>query len=154
MSLSINIKITPELTPLIQRLGNDISGGIKAGMINLVEDIEARAVKKTPVKTSNLVNSITSYISDKGLSATIKATAPYAKFVHDGTGLYGPLKKEIVITAKNKKALFWPGARHPVKSVRQKGMKPRPFFQLAINEINPQKVFEDGIQNYLERRGW
>jgi HK97 gp10 family phage protein len=148
MSITLAIKVTPEITTLVQRLKNDLNSGIKAGMINLVAEIEARAVKKTPVKTSNLVNSVTSYITDNGLSATIKATAPYAKFVHDGTGIYGPHGKPIV--PLKAKALKIPGIGYR-RSV--KGMKPRPFFQLAIDQINPQKSFEEGIRNYLTRRG-
>jgi phage gpG-like protein len=36
--------------------------------------------------------------------------------------------KPHVIEAKNKKALFWKGASHPVKSVNHPGLPPRPFF--------------------------
>lgn len=32
------------------------------------------------------------------------------------------------ISARLKQALFWPGARHPVKSVNHPGNPPRPFF--------------------------
>jgi len=36
--------------------------------------------------------------------------------------------KPHVIEARNKKALFWPGAKHPIKSVNHPGLPPRPFF--------------------------
>ncbi|MBI5410164.1 MAG: hypothetical protein HZA14_12440 [Nitrospirae bacterium] len=154
MSLTITIKTTPELGPLIQRLGNDINGGMKAGMIKLVGDIRANAVKKTPVgkepgKRGNLVNSIVPYISDNGLFATLKATAPYAEYVHEGTGLFGPLHHLIV--PKKAKALFIPGVGFRKST---KGMKGRPFFNLALKDFDAQKSFEQGIQNYLTKRGW
>ncbi len=150
--MEIKIKITPPIKELLAKLGADVQEGINAGMTNLVSEVEARAVKLTPVRTSNLVNSITSYIT-KG-RGTIRATAPYASYVHEGTGLYGPHKQMIIIKAKPGKALYWPGAEHPVKSVRQKGHRPNPFFDKAVKQINPQKIFDEGIQQFLKMRGW
>jgi len=154
MSLTITIQMTPDLRELITVLHGDVHEGIRAGMQNLLSEIEARAVKKAPIRTGNLVNSITNYIVNRGLAGVVKATAPYASYVHWGTGLYGPYKQKIVIRPRYKKALFWPGAAHPVKKVEQKGQKGKPFFLKAIREINPQKVFEEGIRNYLTRRRW
>ena len=122
---------------------------IWAGMTNLVEEIEARAVKETPTKTGNLVNSITSSVSSDGKKGEVRATAHYAEFVHRGTGLFGPFKHRIFPLTK--KALFWPGAAHPVKSI--KGMKPNPFFGRTLQKIKPQRVFEDGVAGYLKQMG-
>lgn len=63
--------------------------------------------------------------------AVVGTNLYYARWVHDGTGLYGPLKRKIV--PRTKKALHWKGAAHPVKSV--KGMKPRPFLAQAAEEM-------------------
>jgi HK97 gp10 family phage protein len=118
-------------------------------MVNLVEEVEARAKKEAPVKTSNLVNSITSSVSSDGLKGEVTVGARYAEYVHRGTGLFGPFKQKIF--PKTKKALFWPGAAHPVKWV--KGMKPNPFFDRALKWIKPQKTFEDGVLGYLKQQG-
>ena len=98
--------------------------------------VERTAAKKAPEKTTNLVDSITSEFSGSGFhtEAKVKATARYAIFVHEGTGIYGPVGEPI--RPKVKKALFWPGAEHPVKSVR--GMKPRPFLKEALEEEGPK----------------
>ena len=150
--ISINMK--PGAESLIKRLGGDIKGGVKAGMGHLLSRIESHAVKEAPTRTSNLLNSIASYLTDQGFGGVVKATAPYAIFVHDGTGVYGPRKQKIVIRPGSAKALYWPGARHPVKKVVQKGVKPNPFFERAIDKADPQDSFEEGISNYLESRGW
>ncbi|MDA8082292.1 MAG: HK97 gp10 family phage protein [Nitrospiraceae bacterium] len=143
--MEIRITTTPALQDLMARLGSDVQEGIHAGLTNLTAEIEARAVKATPVKTSNLVNSITSFVI--GNQGVIRATAPYASFVHDGTAPH-------IIRPKNKKALAWPGGGHPVKGVKHPGTKGKPFFDIAVSQIDPQKAFGEGIQNFLTQRGW
>lgn len=77
-----------------------------------------------------LHDSIKEYIlSDT--EAVVGSNLYYARYVHDGTGLYGPLRRKIV--PKTRKALHWPGAAHPVKSV--KGMRARPFLAEAAEEM-------------------
>jgi hypothetical protein len=62
-------------------------------------------------------------------------TASYAPFVEFGT-------KPHTITARAKKALYWPGADHPVRSVNHPGTKPNAFMERIIGvsqeEINTQ----------------
>jgi hypothetical protein len=53
----------------------------------------------------------------------------------------------IVIRPKNKKALFWRGARHPVKLVRQRGIKPRRLAQRAIQKADLKRAFESGFSS-------
>jgi HK97 gp10 family phage protein len=150
MELKVTVKIEGALLKkLIENPGEVSQKMLLAGMTNLVEEIEARAVKETPVKTSNLVNSITSSVFSDGKKAEVRATAPYAEFVHSGTGLFGPAKRRIFPVTK--KALFWPGAAHPVKSV--KGQKPNPFFARALQKTKIQSVFEAGVWGYLKQMG-
>lgn len=105
--------------------------------------VEASAVKKAPFsqgagkkKGTNLKNSGTTEFSGSGFDtqAKVKFTAPYAIYVHEGTGIYGPKAMPFTIEAKNKKALFWPGALHPVKKVTIRGMRARPFLKQAFEE--------------------
>jgi HK97 gp10 family phage protein len=149
MELKVDLKISPKLKKLFDQPEEVMHKSIWSGMVNLVEEIEARAVKEVPVKSSNLMHSITSNVSADGKHGEIKATARYAEFVHRGTGLFGPFKQRIF--PRVKKALFWPGAAHPVKSV--KGQKPNPFFDRALRQIKPQRVFEDGVLGYLNQFG-
>lgn len=144
-------------------------------MINIVTEVEARARKNAPVVTSNLANSGTSDVNADGSVGTVSFTAKYAGHVHQGTGLYGPHKKRIVspnkatIVPRNKKALFWPGASHPVRLVKTtkalfwpgmkhpvhstKGMKPNPFLLKAARETDMEKLFVQGAENYLAQKG-
>lgn len=75
-----------------------------------------------------------------GLSSTFVTYGtdrPYAPHHQFGTKPYN-------IFPTMKKALFWPGAKHPVKSVHHPGLPPRPFFPFdASGEMIPsakQKV--------------
>jgi HK97 gp10 family phage protein len=145
----IKLSISPKLKPLFDQPAEVMRKTIWSGMVNLVEEIEARAKKESPVRTSNLINSITSSVASDGLKGDVTVGAKYAEFVHRGTGLFGPFKQKIF--PKTKKALFWPGAAHPVKWV--KGMRPNPFFDRALKQIRPQRVFENGALGYFKQFG-
>jgi hypothetical protein len=60
--------------------------------------------------------------------ATISSNLPYARAVHDG-------RPAVTIRPKRKKALFWKGAAHPVKLVKQPARKGRPFLMEAAAEV-------------------
>jgi HK97 gp10 family phage protein len=145
------VKFNRDMRQLALKLGENVTKAKRAGMLFLVETIEARAVKEAPVKTGDLADSITSEVNADGSQGIVRATSQHARYVHEGTGIYGPYKKEFSIVPKNKKALFWEGARHPVKKVTQKGIHPNPFFKRSIKSIRPQEVFEEGVLNYLKR---
>ncbi|MFA6290222.1 MAG: hypothetical protein WC637_00495 [Victivallales bacterium] len=147
--MNILTTIIPDIKKLTQGLEGDYNGARRAGMINLVATVEALAVKKAPVKTSNLARSRTTSVSEDGNKGSLSFTAPYAMFVHEGTGLFGIYHRRIV--PKNKKAMFWLGARHPVKSTA--GMKGRPWVTRAVDEVNAAAAFQEGMRNYLSRRG-
>jgi phage gpG-like protein len=55
---------------------------------------------------------------------------PYAAYHQFGT-------RPHVIRAKTAKGLFWPGAKHPVKSVNNPGVPARPFFPFVGGEMTP-----------------
>lgn len=63
--------------------------------------------------------------------AEISATAPYARFVHDGTPAH-------TIRPRAKKALFWPGAAHPMRAVEHPGYKGNPFMTNALDARAPE----------------
>lgn len=86
-----------------------------------------------PWRTGFLVQTFKAQMS--GLVLTWSPTASYAPYVEFGT-------RPHVITAKNAKALYWPGAAHPVKSVNHPGTKPNDFMgrivAAAQADINAQ----------------
>ena len=71
------------------------------------------------VQTGHLRHSIANF--RRGMTATVHTSnVKYAPMVEYGT-------KAHIIKAKNKKALYWKGASHPVKSVRHPGSKAKPY---------------------------
>jgi len=113
----------------IRRLGASVEREAKLLVGGKIGRMKAEA-------TGNLGASIGHRIVGKGrgTAAEIYATARYAEWVHEGTGIYGPLKRPIVVRAKRAKALsfFWRGKAMIVRSVSIKGMRPRPFLREAV----------------------
>lgn len=143
----IKHKFMPPLNRVAAKLGRITEGARRAGLTNVVSEIEARAIKEAPVRTSNLANSGTSEVNAQATKGVVRFTARYAGFVHQGTGLYGPRKTKIV--PENKKALYWPGAAHPVRSV--KGMRPNPFLVRAAEQSDIPALFIEGAERIIRR---
>jgi len=145
----IQHKFVPDLNLIGKRITMIAEGSRRAGLTNVVTSVETLATKYAPVRTSNLANSGTSDVNNDATIGIVKFTAKYAGYVHEGTGLYGPRKTKIV--PKNKKALFWPGASHPVRSIR--GMKPNPFLTKAAQESDIPQLFIEGAERIVRRIG-
>lgn len=144
--MKISYKIQPDLNRLSAKLPADVQGARRAGMNNVVTEVEARARKRAPVKTSNLANTGASDVNADGTIGTVKFTAPYAEYVHRGTGIYGPHKQ--MLRPKEKKALYWPGAAHPVRAVR--GMPAQPFLARAAEEADIGALYMEGAERYFD----
>lgn len=91
-----------------------------------VREIATRQ-ENIPFKTGDLRKSITVCPAGPG-RATVGSNLPYARAVHDG-------RPRITIRPKNKKALRWKGAAHPVKQVTQPARDGRPFLKEAAREL-------------------
>ena len=91
-----------------------------------------------PFRTGNLVQTFRYEIGR--LQVRWFPTARYALFVHEGTGIYGKYGQRIV--PKNKLALFWKSALHPVKSVR--GSRANPYMPRVARaaQVDVNKVME------------
>lgn len=68
--------------------------------------------------------------SINGAYATVGTNLSYARMVHDGT-------RPHQIVARNARALFWPGAAHPVRSVNHPGYKGNPYLTDALDAAKP-----------------
>jgi hypothetical protein len=82
-----------------------------------------------PWDTGNLAQTFAAEFGE--LMAIWKPTALYAEYVEFGTA---PHK----IEAKNKQALFWKGADHPVKSVNHPGTKAQPYMEKILELSTPE----------------
>jgi hypothetical protein len=60
--------------------------------------------------------------------AILSANTPYARPVHDG-------RAATTIRPKNRRALYWAGARHPVKSVNQPARPGNPWLARAVETL-------------------
>lgn len=83
---------------------------------------------EAPVKTGALRASIVQR-STGAQGAGFYALA-YGEYVVHGT-------RPHLILPKTKQALYWPGARHPVRSVNHPGTKPNDFVQRAVLRSEP-----------------
>lgn len=124
-------------------LGDDFAQRVQRGTLAALLAIESHAVEEAPHATGNLVNAITVEQAQGGGHVFVSGAAPYGVYVHEGTGIWGPNKKRI--RPVNKKALFWPGAAHPVASVA--GQKPNPFLDRAAEKAEPEvtEIFREVV---------
>lgn len=114
--------------------------------------IANRARARCPVDEGRLRSSITHTVRVGPSAAAVRVGSPleYARYVHEGTGIYGPKKKPIVpVTAKALKfqtpKLIGPlpaGVRTPAKGKRGfvfaksvKGSPPNPFLTDALKDV-------------------
>ena len=78
----------------------------------------------------------------RGMTVTVHTSnIKYAVMVEKGT-------KAHIIKPKDKKALYWKGARHPVKSVRHPGSKAKPYLIPAFEKEKDQ--FLEKLKEVIE----
>lgn len=134
----ITIELREELTDeAIRRARQAVSAAVHKAAAR----IEAGAKLRAPVDTGNLWNSIMARREGE-LTASVGVSAEYAAAVEFGTGgrsvAPGASKRPIVIVPIRKRALWWPGARHPVRRVVQQGQPARPYLVPAVEEERPR----------------
>lgn len=103
----------------ITNLNDKTKDNVQKTLNNTGFKIEAKAKSNVPVDTGHLRRGITTKIGDMEVivhTSNIK----YARGVEFGT-------RPHLIKPKNKKALYWKGAKHPVKSVNHPGSKAKPY---------------------------
>ncbi len=79
------------------------------------------------VDTGRLRASITYRVASSpgGIIGEVGTAVEYARFVEYGTQAH-------VIRPRNRQALYWKGAEHPVRLVRHPGNRPYPFLRPAL----------------------
>lgn len=129
---------------------------VKNAVYASANSIRTDAKSFAPHKTGALQDSIHvegPTATPGNISASVGTDLKYAPYQEYGTGVYseypGASHEPIVITAKNKKALFWPGASHPVKSVTIQGIKPKLYMKQAFEK--GQEKFTNNIKDALDK---
>lgn len=104
----------------------------------------AKTGGKTLIRTGELMRSINYRAGSNRV--VISANKKYAA-IHQ----FGGKTPAQIISARVKKALYWPGAKHPVKSVRHPGslIPARPFLMVQDEDWTEIK---NALNNYLMRR--
>jgi len=125
-----------------RKLRKKLNAATRVGMSRVILAAKSLAVRKAPKVTGNLKRSIRAETNGRGLRVLgiLRATASYARYVHDGTGIYGPRKDFI----RSVSAGF--GKRH--YSTFSRGQKPQPFFTDAIEAVAPkmQAIFSEAMK--------
>lgn len=127
-----------ESTFVLNWQGDQVLAKVRAatrwGMDSTMADCVTTAKSLVPVKTTILQGSIQMRPAvDSGGTITGywgSFSTKYARWVEEGTGPH-------VILPRNKKALFWKGADHPVRMVNHPGTKPRPYLMPAAGMHYP-----------------
>ena len=101
---------------------------LRAALTNSASRVQSEQRQRAPHRTGTLQRSI--LVQIKFPKAEVTAQEKYAVFIEEGTGPF-------TIKPKTKKALFWPGAKHPVKMVRHPGIKAKPFFKPGYDAALP-----------------
>lgn len=122
---------------------------IRQAFVDSALDLEAKAKSLTPRRTGNLQRSILHRIDTAPIptfaEVGLLGGGPesgfgqrYGVYVHEGTAPH-------IIRPRRARALYWKGARHPVRQVAHPGTRPRPFLREAAVATQGQ------IQRHFDR---
>lgn len=144
----VSITINQEALDRILKHAKD---SLSRAMKYAATDVWGNIRRLAPTDTGRLAGSFELEQVDE-LSWRIFTNVHYALYVHEGTGIHGPEGRPIEIRPVRKKALYWPGAAHPVTKVLHPGQKPNPYVTRAI-ETTSGRVSEF-IQRAIRETGW
>ena len=127
-------KFAVELIELSEKSRDNVQKAIKKSAFNIESQAKKNLSSNKSVVTGHLRRSIATKMGD--LEATIHTSnVKYAVIVEKGS-------KAHVIRPKNKKALYWKGAKRPVKLVNHPGSKAKPYLEPAF-ESEKDKFIEN-----------
>ena len=123
-----------ELIELSEKSRDNVQKAIKKSAFNIESQAKKNLASNKSVVTGHLRRSVATQMGD--LEATIHTSnVKYAVIVEKGS-------KAHVIRPKNKKALYWKGAKRPVKLVNHPGSKAKPYLEPAF-ESEKDKFIEN-----------
>ena len=110
---------------------NEVKEAIRKSTLSIERQAKTNLTNNGSVVTGHLKRSISRKVSaNEGI---VSANTKYAEGVEKGT-------KPHIIRAKNKKALYWQGAKHPVKVVNHPGSKAKPYLIPALEAERPKFI--------------
>ncbi len=122
-----NVQIGRRLT----QFPNEVKEAIRKSTLSIERQAKTNLTNNGSVVTGHLRRSISHKVSaNEGI---VSANTKYAEGVEKGT-------KPHIIRAKNKKALYWQGAKHPVRVVNHPGSKAKPYLIPALEAERPKFI--------------
>ena len=119
-------KFVIDLKDASENIRSDVQKVLKKSGFNIEARAKRNITNNGSVKTGHLRRGITTDIGN--MEVTVHTSnIKYARGVEEGT-------RSHTIRAKNKKALYWKGAKHPVKSVRHPGSRAKPYLIPAFEK--------------------
>ena len=123
-------KFSVEIPKLYEKNETLVRQTVKNSAFNIQKNAKSNLTKNKSVDTGHLRRGVSTDI--RGLGATIHTSnIKYAPGVEYGT-------KAHIIRPKNKKVLYWKGAKHPVKKVNHPGSKAKPYLIPAFEKEKDQ----------------
>lgn len=121
-----------------QKAKDKVKQAVRTSTYKITRNAKQKLTRNGSVDTGRLLNSVNSKTKDyTGVSGT---NVEYAKGVEEGTRAH-------IIKPKNKKALYWQGAAHPVKVVHHPGSSGKPYLKPSYEEEIPN--FMINLRNAL-----
>ena len=119
-------KFVIDLKDTSENIRSDVQKVLKKSGFNIEARAKRNITNNGSVKTGHLRRGITTDVGN--MEVTVHTSnIKYARGVEEGT-------RPHTIRAKNKKALYWKDAKHPVKSVRHPGSRAKPFLIPAFEK--------------------
>ena len=129
------VKVTVRLNPAaIDRLVRDPNSPVGRQLVRKTVGAFNRAVSTCPVDKGRLRSAHTweVRVDERGLVGVIGVKVPYAKAVHDGTGIYGP-RGTPIRPVRARVLVFKPKGSATFVFARQvRGMRGRPWLRNAV----------------------
>jgi HK97 gp10 family phage protein len=138
--------VVSDLRTFANKLGNLVDK--REVMQRALYIVQRQAMKDAPVgKSGHLRRTHTTRVLDGGNRGVVGVSAGYGRYVHEGTGIYGPKKKKIVPKTKKALAFVVGGKKLVRRSV--KGMKARPWLRNAL--VKTRVEVEQELGSIVER---
>lgn len=137
--MSSRVRIDLDEAAIARDLGVD--GRVGDLVRQVTADVAAAAQRRAPVVNGQLRASIRTSVTGTGSEVRGEVYTPleYARYVHEGTGIYGPARRPI--RPVRAKVLSWrgPGGRR-VFAAEVRGQRAQPFLWEALAEASPWPV--------------
>ena len=119
-------KFVIDLKGTSEDIRSDIQKVLKKSGFNIEAKAKLNIANNGSVKTGHLRRGITTDVGN--MEVTVHTSnIKYARGVEEGT-------RPHIIRAKGKKALYWKGARHPVRKVNHPGSRAKPYLIPAFEK--------------------